>query len=240
MLCLCSCDRYYYQPNGVHAPLLVAANDAHLTATEDGSNRNIQAAYSPIKHLGIIAGYSSFSYKADKVDVNAGDVDAHAHLAEMGAGYYYAVGKKAKVLWDIYGGVGGGKLTSDVNMHFFRPFIQPGAGLRTPYFDIAFNYRFSGIRYSQLDVNGHDATYLEQHNLVNGDRSINGTTYFFGEPSITLRGGYKFLKLQVQLVSSHAISNVPWSYNNSELTLGIHFALEDLLAMINPKPETKK
>ena len=149
------------------------------------------------------------------------------------------MGKKVKVVCDIYGGAGGGALKSDVNMHFFRPFIQPGAGLRTPYFDVAINYRFSAIRYSQLDANGHDAGYLEQHNLVNGDRSITDKGYVFGEPSITVRGGYKFLKLQMQLVTSHAISDVPWRYNNSQLTVGIHFALEDLLAIINPKTQAK-
>ncbi len=192
----------------------------------------MQASYAPTNHLGIIGNFSAFSYKASGADAPSGNVDAHAHLAELGAGYYYATGKKAKLIYDIYAGAGGGSMQSDVNMDFFRAFIQPGAGIRTHWFEVSLNYRLADIRYYNLNTNGHDSNYLQQHNLVYGNRRIDNTNYLFAEPSITIRGGYKFIKVQTQYVISNPVSNVPWQYYNTLINFGLSFELEELLATI--------
>ena len=238
---LCSCNRYYYKPNGVNAPLFTEAKQAHLaaSATPDRAFTDVQVAYSPINHLGIIGNFSTFSYKASDADVSSGNVDAKAHLAELGAGYYYATGKKVKLIYDVYAGAGGGAMKSDVNMNFIRAFVQPGAGIRTPWFEMSLNYRCSAIRYYDLNTNGHDITYLQQHNLVYGNRRIDNTDYLFAEPAITFRGGYKFIKVQTQYVIANPISNVPWQYYNTLINFGLSFELEDLLDAINPKKKIK-
>jgi len=242
LCCMCSCNRYYYKPNGVNAPLLTAANEAHVSAsiTADGAFTDMQAAYSPINHLGIIGNFSTFSYKANDADVSSGNVDAYAHLAELGAGYYYAMGDRRKAVFEIYGGAGGGAMQSDINMNFFRSFIQPGIGFRTHYFEFSFNIRLSDIRYYNLNTNGHDSTYLQQQNLTYGNnRSIDNTNYIFAEPSITLRGGYKFIKFQTQYVVTSPLTYVPWRYYNTLINFGFSFELEELLKMVNPSM-TKK
>ena len=234
--CLSSCSRYYYKPNGVNAPMLTTARDAHLAAntTNDGSFVNVQGAYSPINHLGIIGTFNTYAYKASNPDAASGNVDASARLAELGAGYYYTMGKKVKLLFDIYGGGGFGSMQSDVDMSVFRGFVHPGVGIRTPYFEFVFNYRLSALKYYNLNANGHDSTYLQQQNLVYGNgRRIDNTGYLFAEPAVTMRGGYKFIKLQAQFVTATAISHVPWEYNNSIFTVGATFELEDLLKIIN-------
>jgi len=215
------------------------AGEAHLSAnaTSDGSFTNTQASYSPVNHLGIIGGYSTYSYKATDADVSSGNVNAAAHLAELGAGYYCVrkVGK-IKFVGDIYGGAGGGKLQSDVDMNFVRSFIQPGIGLRTAYFELSFSYRFTDIKYYNLNANGHDSGYLAQQNLVYGNgRTITNTSYVFAEPAITLRGGYKFIKIQTQLVTIHPVSYVPWQYNNSQFNIGLTFELEDLVTIFRDR-----
>ncbi len=239
MLCLCSCNRYYYKPNGVNVPLFTAAKEAHLSAsmTPDHAFTDVQASYSPINHLGIIGNFSTFSYKAVDADVPSGNVDARAHLAELGAGYYYATGNKVKLAYDFYAGAGGGSMKSDVNMNFFRAFVQPSAGIRTPWFEVAISYRMSGIRYYKLNTNGHDSTYLQQHNLVYRNRRIDNTNYVFAEPAFTIRGGYKFIKMQTQYVIANAVSNVPWQYYNGLFNFGISFELEELLTAIHPKKQ---
>lgn len=231
-----SCSRYYYKPNGVNAPMLTAANDLHLSAnaTNDVAFVNLQAAYSPVNHLGIIANISTYSYKADSPDVTAGNVDASAHLAELGVGYYYSTGNRAKLVYDIYGGIGNGSMKSDVNMSAVRGFIQPGVGIRTKYFEASFNYRLSCIRYYNLNTNGHDSNYLSQQHLINDNgRRIDNTAYLFAEPSITIRGGYKFIKVQMQYVIAKAVTNVPWAYNADQFSIGVGFELEELMHIIN-------
>ncbi len=242
LCCMCSCNRYYYKPNGVNAPLLTKAGEVHLSAsgTPDLAFTDVQASFSPTNHLGIIGNYSTFSYKAPIVDVAAGNVDAHAHLAELGAGYYYVTPGKVKVVCDIYAGAGGGKMESDVDMSFFRSFIQPGVGIRTPYFECSINYRLSAIKYSNLNTNGHDSGYLVQQNLIyDNNRRIDNTTYLFAEPAITFRGGYKFIKVQTQYVVANALSHVPWQYYNGLFNVGFSFELEELLKMANPKQQKK-
>ena len=242
LCCLCSCSRYYYKPNGVNAPLLTNANEAHFSANVSGdlAFTDMQASYSPINHLGVIGNFSTYSYKATDADVSSGNVDARAHLAEMGAGYYYATKGDIKIVGEIYGGAGGGKLQSDVNMNFFRSFIQPGFGIRTPFFEFSINCRIADIRYSNLNANGHDSTYLAQQNLIYGsNKSITNTNYIFAEPAITFRGGYKFIMVQSQYVISNAISHVPWNYNGGLINVGLSFQLEDLLQVINHSKQKK-
>jgi len=231
-LCMSSCSRYYYKPNAVNAPLLHRSQDLHVTVAGGDGGFNGMAAYSPVSHLGIIGGFSTWRYKADSVNFTAGDVDASATLAELGAGYYNATGGKVAFIYDVYGGIGIGGLRSDVDLNALRIFVQPGVGLRTPWFDCAVSVRMCDLKYTNLDANGRGDAYLRDHKLidVNGGR-IDGKHYIFAEPAITLRGGYKFIKLQMQYVFSSAVSNVPWQYTDNTLTLGLNFQLEDLLNM---------
>ena len=238
---LCSCDRYYYKPNGVNAPLFTGAKEAHVSGstTPDRAFTDVQASYSPVNHFGIIGNFSTFSYKASNADAPSGNVDARAHLAELGAGYYYATGTKAKVTYDIYAGAGGGSMQSDVNMNFFRAFVQPGAGIRTRWFEVSLSYRLSDIRYYHLNTNGHDSSYLQQHNLISGNRRIDNTNYIFAEPAFTIRGGYKFIKVQTQYVIANPVSNVPWQYYNTLINFGLSFELEELLASFKKENKHK-
>ena len=219
--------------------MLTSAKEAHFSANTSGDLNftDMQASYSPINHLGIIGNFSTYTYKVTGEDLASGNVSAHAHLAELGAGYYYATkgnAKNVKIVFDAYGGAGGGTLLSDVNMNFFRSFIQPGAGIRTPYFEFSINCRIADIKYYNLNTNGHDSAYLAQQNLLYGhNKSITNTNYLFAEPAITMRGGYKFIKIQSQYVISNAISHVPWNYNGGLINIGLSFELEDLLKIIN-------
>ncbi len=235
-LCASSCSRYYYKPNAVNAPLLKASQDLHVTVAGGDGGFNGMAAYSPVSHLGIIGGMSTWRYKADSVNFASGNVDASATLVELGAGYYNATKGKVAFIYDVYGGIGIGGLRSDVNMNAMRLFVQPGVGLRTPWFDCAVSVRMCDLKYSNLDDQGRGTAYLQQHNLIapNGDR-IDQKHYIFAEPAITLRGGYKFIKLQAQYVFSSAVSNVPWQYTDNTLTVGLNFQLEDLLSMSGGK-----
>ncbi|MBS1749111.1 MAG: hypothetical protein JST63_04360 [Bacteroidetes bacterium] len=242
-----SCNRYYYKPNGVNAPLFTDAGQAHLNvAGSIGGGNNIdndieysgtryafdlQGSVSPIKHLGIIANYSTTKYIADNPDFVSGNVDSKSHFLEFGAGGYYAKGKKFKMVLDCYAGYGYGKITGDIDIRMNRIFLQPGIGLRSPAFDAAFNLRLVNVKYHHLDTKGRDNDYLLQQNLINsGGRRIDNTNYGFVEPSFTVRTGYKFLKVQLQMVIAEEMTSVQWHYSPYRYTVGLYFSLEDAIA----------
>ena len=239
-----SCNRYYYKPNGVNAPLFTDGGQVHLNvAGSIGGNGgdydyegtryvfDLQGSVSPIKHLGIIANYSTYGYTPDNPDVMNGNVDGKAHLLEFGVGGYYAKGNKFKMVADCYVGYGTGQIRSDVDMRLKRFFIQPGIGVRSPAFDAAFNLRLISATYDHFNAKGMSNDYLMQQNLINSSgRRIDNTNYAFVEPSFTVRTGYKFLKVQLQMVFAQEITSVPWDYNPSRYTVGLYFSVEDAIA----------
>jgi hypothetical protein len=236
------CVRYYYKPNAVNTPLFTGPNQAHISVagssgTTQSINRgklsllDVQAACSPVNHLGIIANYSHLSFKAETPDFILGNEDAKAYMIEAGAGYYYALGDhKVKMVAEAYAGGGVGSISSDVNMRISRLFVQGGIGLRSPWVDLSFSPRFSRVRYSHFDDRGHDIYYLAQQELAreDGDR-IDKHNYYFFEPCFTLRGGYKFVKLQLQCALADKTSDVNWNYSAAWVTFGVYLSIEDML-----------
>ncbi|HRP55968.1 hypothetical protein [Agriterribacter sp.] len=244
LLACSSCTRYYYKPNAVNAPLFTDGGQAHLNvAGSIGGNSgdddyegtryvfDLQASVSPVKHLGIIANYSTYGYTPDNPDAVNGNVDGKAHLLEFGIGGYYAKGNTFKMVTDCYVGYGAGQIRSDVDMRIKRFFIQPGIGVRSPAFDAVFNLRFVNLNYDNFNAKGRSNDYLLQKDLINNSgRRIDNTSYAFVEPSFTIRTGYKFIKAQLQMVFAQEITSVPWHYNPSRYTVGLYFSLEDAIA----------
>ncbi|HEX5023867.1 MAG TPA: hypothetical protein VFV68_01285 [Agriterribacter sp.] len=244
-LFLSSCNRYYYKPNAVNAPLFTDGGQAHVAVVGSVGSANgdydhegtryvfdVQAAVSPINHLGIIANYSTYGYTADNPEPVTGNVDGKANLLEFGIGGYYAKGNKFKMVADCYMGYGAGQIRSDVDMRIKRFFIQPGIGVRSPVFDAAFNLRMSSVRYDDFDAKGKGDDYLENKNLINsnGQRRIDNTTYAFIEPAFTIRTGYQFMKVQMQVALAQELTSVPWQYSGARYTVGLYFSLEDAIA----------
>ncbi len=239
-----SCNRYYYQPNSVNAPMLSDQGDVHVVMngsfgneTVNSSNStnhviNIQAAGSPVKHLGIIGGFTNYDFTVtSNPDRAAGRVNARANLAEIGVGTYMEFLERTdgrKLLADVYGGTGIATIKSDVNMDAMRYFLQPGFTFRSHYFDASFNMRFSGVKYSNFDANGYNDDYLRSKNLISENGRIDDRLHVFAEPSVTLRGGYKFIKAQLQWTLASSLSSVPWNYNGSLFTVGFAFDMEGL------------
>ena len=235
------CNRYYYKPNAVNAPLFTKGGQAHVNASfsssifDNSTFYDLQAAVSPINHVGIIANYAGYNYNPGYIEPLTGDVPANAYLAEVGIGTYYAIGgKKIKMVTDLYAGYGIGQLRSDIDLDATRIFVQPGFGVRAPWFDAVFTPRLSFLNYSNLDANGLDSFYLNANRLVdlNSNERIDGKTHFFFEPTITLRGGYKFAKMQVQLVLARPFTYTPWDYSAGHISVGFYFTLEDLIEHI--------
>jgi len=243
-LFMTGCARYYYKPNTVNVPQFTDKGQVHLNVA--GGNQSlfdndeyltffdVQAAGSPVKHLGIMANYSTQTYHTNFPDFATGNVPARGYIAEAGIGAYSATGqRKSKLTTEIYVGYGVGHIVSDVNMKFSRVFVQPAIGVHSPWFDASFSPRLCYLSFSDFQTNGHDSTYLGANGLYNYQfgHSIADQSYMFIEPCITLRGGYKFIKIQLQGVVSLQTTNLPWSYHPSRFTAGLYFSLEEIINM---------
>ena len=229
-----SCSRYYYRPTGVSAPLLTSKGDVHGSfshiSDDDGVNCSyLELAYSPVKHLGLSAGYNSFNHVVGSPDYSSGNVSAQGHMTDVAAGYYYAMGHKIKLVGDIYGGYSGGRISSDVTMNIHRWYLMPGIGVTSKCVELAYNFRLSGVSFSNFDANGYDDYYLASQNLINNGRRIDQGSYLFGDQSLTLRGGYKWVKIQFQSVATNAISGVPWNYKKTSFNIGLSCTIHKLL-----------
>ncbi len=236
-----SCNRYYYKPNAVNTPLFTDGGQSHISVggsvggvndEYDGNTYffDVQGSVSPINHLGIIANYSTYAYRADIPDHVNGNTDADAHLLEAGIGGYYAKGNKFKFVTDGYIGYGEGVIHSDVDMKMRRFFFQPGLGVRSPGFDAAFNLRISNVRYFDFDAKGMGADYLVEKSLIDAaGRRIDSRNYTFIEPAFTIRAGYKFAKAQFQMVLAQEFTNVTWNYNAVRFTAGFYFSVEEAI-----------
>ncbi len=244
IIAMSSCSRYYYQPNAVNTPLFTDGNQLHLSGAgsissmEDNGNRSrssyfdINAAYSPIKHLGVIGNYTTWAFRPENIDFSKAEVDADAHFFDLGVGGYVVSGQgKSKFVSEVYAGGGSGSIKSDVNMDARRIFIQPGIGFRHPVVEVGLAMRLSNMKFSNLNDNGRGVSYLEQQRLIDAKRNLRITdgSYWFWEPAVTCRIGYKFMKAQFQWSFANAISYVPWHYNGSHFTIGLHTNLEDIL-----------
>ena len=253
---VCSCNRYYYKPNGVNTPLFTGAGQAHLnlagspgwgTATtsynDNGNNTkentyffDVQASVSPLNHLALIGNYSTYAYRTSSQDTAIGRVNASSHLLEGGIGGYYATKgrRKVQLVTDLFVGYGGGPIRSDVDMTGTRWFIQPGIGMHSPWVDVAYNLRVSTVSYSHFNANGRTMAYLLDNHLEDTlGNGIESKSYTFLEPSFTLRAGYKFAKVQLQMVLAQSANYIPWNYNGVRFTVGFYFSLEDALAFHN-------
>jgi len=216
-----SCSTTLYKSNTVNTPLFHEAGEVRIGAGPG----NVQAAYALTDRIGIMGNFYWERYNKDNKD-NSG------HLIEVGAGYFQPVHKN--LIFETYGGVGLGKITfrqqnqagtsiRNYDVNGMRLFLQPGIGYCTPYFEAAFTPRLSFVSYSNFSAFGYPPQELETEHL--DKEIIENTLWMFIEPAITLRGGYKWIKVQVQY-------GVTAKLTSAELNHGKDFLNVSLIADI--------
>jgi hypothetical protein len=232
----CSCSHYYYVPNVQNVPLFREKNEYRLSGsyglgTETGC-LEFQGAYSLTGNLGVMTNFMS----AKGVE-NSEESWAKGTYLDVAAGYYKPLLKSG--VFEIYGGVGGSKQhhqyrsemydpgnpaygnhdagTSDVS--FIKLFIQPSIGMTFKGFDFAFSTRFN-----RLSFNKYDNQIDRISNEYEFDK-LNETTqtknFLFFEPALTIRGGWKYLKVQLQGATASYLNNEHYNFDQYHLSLGL-------------------
>ena len=216
-----------YAPNIVSTPLLRERGE--LRATVDV--RNLQLAYALTRHLGVMAnGYHRSDANDPKPDeekqVGRGD------LVELGVGWFTPLPAVHEWLQlEVYGGLGLGQVRHELTpaggttRHFeaqgTRAFLMPTLGVTRTYFDVALSARVVSVRYSDIETRNYTPDQLA------GDRvdGLDERTWFFLEPCVTLRVGYKWVKLQVQVGKSFKLNDAELNHDSGMTTIGLNLDL---------------
>lgn len=195
---LSSCSTTMYTTNAVNAPLLKEKGEVKINVTQN----DLQAAVAVSDHIGIIANGYYQNYKGDN------NYKHNGAMGELGLGYF--VNTENNLVMETFIGAGLGQVhkqeqfTNSVNNTYMasfdanaaKAFVQSNLGYRSKFFDVAFTPKFSFVKYSIFSQTNYTQNQLKEDYLDNN--RLTNPLYVFAEPAITVRGGYKFIKLQAQ------------------------------------------
>ena len=182
----------YYVPSAPNTPLLSKKDDFNFnllrTAASHINGFEVQAAYLPAKHFGIIGRYS-FA----KDDGGYSDYMKYKSL-EIGAGFVNQLYKNLH--FETYGGIGKGKVanihhTGFSNLNLTHYFIQPTLAVNNEKktLQFAFVSRFAGVNFKVTDnMFNHDREALTAAQLQS---LYDKPFHVFWEPGMVLRFGWK-------------------------------------------------
>jgi len=219
-LLFASCKTVYH-PNTVNTPLL--SQRGELRAYADPGN--VQLAYAVSDHLGLMAnGY----FVREQTESNS--IRGNGGLIEAGLGYYRPLGS---FIFETYAGAGRGSVefreirqengtsvTREFSAGGTRFFLQPSIGYAGSIFEIALTPRFAAGKYDNVQTN-----YSTQDQIDGNFYQVDRPVWMFVEPALTMRAGYKWVKLQGQFGFSAKLNSEPLSYKSSFVQAGVIFDL---------------
>lgn len=222
LVVFCSCTRYYYAPNMHNVTLFRDKGEARLSgglsAGSEISSYEVQAAYSLTNHIGVMANY----FNARSED---GPNNGRGHLTEVAVGYFKPL-KRNEFIFELYGGYGRGKVINNYDPDEYselgldKLFLQPSIGYTVKdYFDVAVSSRIGYVNYSSLMSIGTTSSAFSDINYIRDHRQS-----VMLEPALTVRGGWKYIKLQLQAGYSFNMSHADFKQEKANYAISAYFS----------------
>jgi hypothetical protein len=214
-----------YTPNTVNAPLFEEKGDANLSLTTGTNGVDLQTSYAITEHIGVVAN-GSFSGREGESDTSG----FHKHaFGELGGVYYLPIGESGR--FEILGGFGSGNATTISHYNFFGPrkkkatgfyhrfFMQMDLGLISKVFDGGLSIRAAHVNFHRFETDDN--------------KSKQNISSLFMEPALTMRLGWKYIKLHSQLGLSFPLQNPEQEYPGFDwqpfiFNIGIHLNMNVL------------
>lgn len=228
------CYTTSFLPQSHNVPLFTKEKEVRINPTHSLRAFDLQLAYAPINHLGIIANVQA---------------TPRYYMAEIGAGAFYST--NSFLVTEVYCGFGTGRLKDSISYYDrifsnddkflgiditgYKLFIQPNIGVKfSDKVDLSFStkcsywyypkYYYHYERWGQRGTSTSVLIYSEAIDQKNGSAITI-------EPAITLRAGGKHTKFMIQTGISSCIrtGNLnldPYRYNNAFLRLGVSVNFE--------------
>jgi hypothetical protein len=201
-------------PNIHNIPLFKERNEFTATLTVGGQplsaeSIELQGAYSITDKTSVMA------------DFMLGEDNRYRDLYfDVGYGYYKPFGKYG--VFEISSGLAldyryaqhSDNSNYSSSTWFVKPFIQPSIGLTNRGFDIALSGRICALKYFGFAKSNYNYEYLNK-------------TYYFIEPALTVRFGWKWIKYQMQFCQSLDIMNLKFSTSRINLSMGWSLDIAD-------------
>jgi hypothetical protein len=215
-------------------PLFKQNNEYRLSIIsgfgESSISKEIQAAYSITNHFGVMANFiSAKDLENDTYSWGKGN------YFEGAVGYFKPIGKSK--VFEIYGGVGGCKqnhqyrpeFIDTINsagtseLSFTRFFLQPSIGLTFNAFDIAFSTRICRLSFNNINNQIDRISNEYEFNKLNS--IVQNKNFIFFEPALTIRGGWEYLKVQLQGEIESYFNNGKYSFDEFHISIGLYGAI---------------
>lgn len=232
MFLLSGCTHYYYAPNSHNVPLFIEKNEFRISGSMGGGDEsslyNIQSAYSITDHIAVMVNY--LSAKGGDTASNS----AKGNYLEGAVGYYIPF-KKIGV-FEVYGGFGGSKQHHEYlyfqlfapptyiglsDLSFTKIFLQPSFGLTFKAFDVALSSRLCRLSYDKIN----NQTTLNSDAFKELELIARNKVFYLAESGITIRGGWKYIKVQLQILSTKNLSNDNLPIETMTINLGLYFSI---------------
>lgn len=222
---LASCSTQMYVSNAVNAPLLKEKNEVQVSLTQN----DLQAAVGLGSNFGVMANGFYRNYKGDNNYEHGG------MLGEAAIGYFQNL--PANFVFETFVGGGGGNVHkrqefTDMNdtryvanfrANAVKGFIQPDFGFKSRFFDAVISSRFSVVKYTSFSPGNYPLEELQNDYL--DANNLTGPVFMFAEPALTLRAGFKYVKLQAQMGLTINVSGNNIRHDDNFSSLGIVFNL---------------
>ncbi|MFT3683060.1 MAG: hypothetical protein QM791_22565 [Ferruginibacter sp.] len=221
--CSCYSARYVYSPAAHNVPVLTEKGDnkvallyssnwvnstyqAEPKVRNRGRGLDAQGAYAFTDHFAVQGAYvyrSEMNFADKNYYKDSSTLKYNRHMAELGLGYYMALGKRGNTLFQVFAGGGYGKsVLSDLymgagdtanrffNMNVSKLYIQPAFTFRfSDNFNISLSNRLSFVYFSNVSTN-YDASEINAYKLA----GIGSKKIVFYEPAFI--NGFRFDKLR--------------------------------------------
>lgn len=224
-----SCTHYYYIPAVKNVPLFKEKNEVRAMVAYGGgeyiSATDVQAAYSITNHLAVSTNLM-FAQGGGRDSVDNG----RGQYFDFAVGYFTPIDKH--FIFEVFGGVGTCKQTHIYSLYtnqtarlmYSTIFVQPTLGFTVSGFDCALTPGFTKLHFSKVDYNFRNI--IDDNGTVLANIARRRTALLF-EPCITLRGGWKYLKLQTQFMASYDLSNTQIPIEENRVSIGLQFAFAE-------------
>ncbi len=234
-----SCNPVLYSTVGQNVPMFTEKGEVALQGgyaasfgqDTDADGVALQAGYAVSNSLTVMGSYCSLKGLKEQGYIGSApsEWDSKGSYLELGVGKYGTFTSKS-FAWEVFAGLGTGTIKNNraieyVDCKLVKPFLQPSFGYISKYLDIIFTPRMGIVSYTSHSSSLLDPQQAQQtYDFFDSDKN----TFVF-EPGITLRGGYKSMKLQLQYntttfkadINNDAITVV----NKDYISIGVYFLI---------------
>lgn len=205
-----SCHTHSLVPQSQNVPLFRDKHEFRVSTGMGFNAANVQLAYSPIKHLGVLTNVmvsSTGLYFVPEVAIGVYYPIQKKIIFELYAGYAdcgYSYTNDKELYRDFIFGGYSGYYKTNIRMACNRYFVQPNIGFKiNEYVDLAFSFKTSYWDYKTFNYNREFWVFKDRRGLYSSLRekeslNLNKTSQFTFEPAITLRAGGKDHKVLLQ------------------------------------------